>query len=134
MNRMRVEIRPSLKVIKKDFFNVMEDVEIHIPLAVKEIEADAFICEEMHNIINVDFFYDGTIEEWNTIKKGTTEEKTTEDWYGHYYHNADRYETAIYYYSWFKHYSATKVIIHCKDGDSIQDDQVDRKNPVKEIK
>ena len=36
-DKMRLEVSRSLKVIKKDFFNIEEDIEIHIPLNIEMI-------------------------------------------------------------------------------------------------
>ena len=41
-DKMRLEVSHSLKVIQKDFFNIEEDIEIHIPLNIEMIEEDAF--------------------------------------------------------------------------------------------
>ena len=130
---MRLEISRSLQIIKPDFFNVTEDIEIHIPKNIIEIHEDAFSFEG-DTPYHVEIFYDGTIDEWNHLKKGLIEEKTEEDWYGYYYHNGPRYETSRIYYSWFREYYKGNVIIHCLDGDTKPDSSVDRKHPYKEIK
>ena len=133
-DKMRLEISRSLKVIKRDFFEIKEDVEIHIPLNVEEIEEDAFVFEDDSPSYNVDIYYDGNLDQWNHLRKGLIEEKTTEDWYGYYYHNGPRYETSRLYYSWFKNYYKGNVVIHCVDGETKPDSGVDRKHPYKEIK
>ena len=131
---MRLEISRNLEIINTDFFNVCEDIEIHIPKSVIEIQEAAFSFSNDNNKYHVDIFYDGTIDEWNHLKKGMIEEKTEEDWYGYYYHNGPRYETSRIYHSWFEEYYKGDVIIHCSDGDTKPDSSVDRKHPYKEIK
>ena len=133
-DKMRLEISRSLNVVPTDFFNIEEDIEIHIPINVTMINENAFTCRDDTPKFNVDIFYDGTIEEWNNLKKGLIVEKTEEDWYGYYYHNGPRYETIRIYYSWFKNHEKINVIIHCVDGDSKIDNYVDRKHPVREEK
>ena len=133
-DKPRLEISRSLEIIKTDFFNVYEDIEIHIPKNVLQIDEDAFRFEDDSPSYNVDIYYDGTIEEWNHLKKGLIEEKITEDWYGYYYHNGPRYETSRIYYSWFRNYYKGVVIIHCLDGETKPDNSVDRKHPAREIK
>ena len=133
-DKMRLEVSRSLKVIQKDFFNIEEDIEIHILLNIEMIEEDAFSLKDDSPSYHVDIFYDGTLAQWNNLKKGLIEEKTTEDWYGYYYHNTSRYETSRIYYSWFKNYHKGIVIIHCLDGETKPDNSVDRKYPAREIK
>ena len=133
-NKMRLEISKAVKIIQKDFFNVEENIEIHIPATIEAIEEDAFSLKDDSPSYHVDIFYDGTLEQWNHLKKGLMEEKTEEDWYGYYYHNTSRYETSCIYYSWFKNHYKGIVVIHCLDGDTKPDNSMDRKHPAKEIK
>ena len=133
-NRLRLEISRSLLTITTDFFTVCEDVDIHIPKNVTQIEEAAFSLEDGSSAYQVDIYYDGTIEEWNNIKKGLIIEKTTEDWYGYYYHNSSRYETSRIYYSWFKNHEKGIIVIHCLDGDTKPVDSVDRQNFLREEK
>ena len=130
-NKPRMEISRAIETLTSGFFNVFEDIEIHIPQSVMQIDEDAFSFDDENASYHVDIFYDGTIDEWNHLKKGLIEEKTTEDWYGYYYHNGPRYETNRIYYSWFKNYYKGVVIIHCSDGDTKPDSSVDRKHPAK---
>ena len=69
-NKMRLEISHSLDVLQSDFFNIEEDIEIHIPNSVTIINENAFTCRDDTPRFNVDIFYDGTLEEWNNLKKG----------------------------------------------------------------
>ena len=133
-NKMRLEISRSLNVLESDFFNIEEDIEIHIPNSVTIINENAFTCRDDTPRFNVDIFYDGTLEQWNSLKKGLIIEKTEEDWYGYYYHNGPRYETSRIYYSWFKNHEKINAIIHCVDGDTKIDNYVDRKHPAREEK
>ena len=133
-NKMRLEISHSLNVLQSDFFNIEEDIEIHIPINITMINENAFTCRDDTPKFNVNIFYDGTLEQWNNLKKGLIIEKTEEDWYGYYYHNGPRYETSRIYYSWFKNHEKINAIIHCVDGDTKIDNYLDRKHPAREEK
>lgn len=60
-------IPSNIKIIGESSFSALDITEINIPHSVEAIEDFAFgYCDECE-----DFNYDGTIDEWKSIKLGT---------------------------------------------------------------
>lgn len=109
----------------KEIYGGKYDVNIYIPNTVKKIADHAVYNSDYFEKIKVDVYYDGTMEEWNNIERGRWETKTTEDWYGYYYHNTDRYETYDMYIPWFN--KTELPIIHCLDGTFTEKETIEKK-------
>lgn len=109
----------------KEIYGGKYDVNIYIPNTVKKIADHVVYNSDYFEKIKVDVYYDGTMEEWNNIERGRWETKTTEDWYGYYYHNTDRYETYDMYIPWFN--KTELPVIHCLDGIFTEKETIEKK-------
>ena len=105
-------INDGVKAIKSGSLTLNTSVILHLPKSVAKLEDKVF---NSGGPFFVEVFYDGTIEEWKAIEKGKEETVTEEDWYGYYYHNAERYSTYTKTIPWSE--GADFVLIHCSDGD-----------------
>ena len=109
-----VRVRQGTETIDKVIYKGYYSVRLFLPRSVKRIIPDA-ISEADHFLRFVEVFYDGTKEEWEKIIKDDTITETTEDWYGYYYHNSERYETHTVHSVFPK---MCKILaVHCADGD-----------------
>ena len=111
-----VRVAKGTQSIDGTIYSGPYSVRLFLPRSVKKINPNA-LAEAEHFVRLVEVFYDGTKEEWGKIVKDGSRSVTTEDWYGYYYHNAERYST----YDVHSTFPETGKIIavHCVDGDIL---------------
>ncbi len=113
-----VNVDMGTESLPKGFINAQENVILHLPHSIKKLD-DAVVSSKQDYYLEV--FYEGTKEEWEQIEKGRYEYGVTEDFYGYYYHNSERYVPRRDYFDWAK--KAVFIVIHCLDGDIFTHDR-----------
>lgn len=129
MNRMKIKIPNNKESIDFNEYdaNEADEIEIYIPLSIKGMSM-SIVGNVFDKVVVV--FYEGTISDWKSIKKGLLKNYTVyDDWYGYYYHNAPIEESHYVEYSnWI---FSKKVTIICKDGTIEDNPDENQKNPFK---
>ena len=108
-----IDIRQGTELLSSGSIEISSSVKIKLPLSIKTLEADVFVSTLKHFFVEA--FYEGTIENFKKIKEGKDETVVTEDWYGYYYHNSERYDSYNKHTSWA--HGSRFLLIHCTDGD-----------------
>ncbi len=111
-----VRVAKGRQSIDETIYSGPYSVRLFLPHSVKKIIPRA-LSEAKHFVRLVEVFYDGTKEEWEKIIKDDSRSVTTEDWYGYYYHNAERY-SSYDVYSTFPEMGKL-IAVHCVDGDIL---------------
>ena len=108
----KVEVSEGVTKLSSQFHKANSSVILYLPKSIKTLKNDVIYSK---NDYLLEVYYSGTKEEWNHIEKGIKETYGTEDWYGYYYHNSERYGVSQRFKDWAK--NAIHILIHCSDGD-----------------
>ena len=115
---------------KQKYKNIKDKYDLHIGLDVELLFGDTVIAGANKDEIfdAIDIYYDGTIEMWKKMPKGTTTWIIDEDvWSMSYYHNdEDNYIPDKEYEPWIVGYK--KITVHCSDGDYDYNPKEDEDN------
>ena len=125
-----IKVKDGEKVIEYEqlLATDAENVDIYLPCSIESMELSVLKNSDGKT---VRVFYDGTIAEWQKIKKGGLKKITVNhDWYGYYYHNAPIQSTEKEeYYNWICYCKSVKVI--CSDGEFYDDENENKLNPAR---
>lgn len=111
------KVKEGTTVLKKGYMRAKSSIVLHLPSSIEQLEDSVIASKEKYYL---EVYYEGSQEEWNNIEKGRYEDGVTEDFYGYYYHNSERYVPTRNHYDWAK--NAEVIIIHCSDGDILTHD------------
>lgn len=108
-------VEQGTESVEKTLYSGQRNLILHLPHSLKKLGGE--IIDGPYRLhISVEVYYDGTIAEWDAIPKGETVHKVEEDWYGYYYHNAERYSEYTQTIKWAT--CVDSIVVHCKDGDT----------------
>ena len=120
-------------IIKSDqkYKNIRNKYVLHIEKTEEKLLGDTVIAgkSKKESFECVEIVYEGTIEKWKQIPKGSRYWVDDIDMWGTYYYHNDEgsYRPDKEYIPWIIGYK--KVIVHCEDGDYGYDPMDDENNP-----
>ena len=117
MKKRIVITEPESEKNYQRFVNLKDEYDLYVDRAVTKIYGSTVIADTGYDIWPLlEIYYDGTMAEFEKIKKGTAFYKEEEDHYGSYYHNvSDSTVWKRVYDKWV--YGYDEIVVHCSDGD-----------------
>ena len=125
-------MKKTLDILNKQKHkNIGEKYILHVGKDVERLFNKTVIAgnnkEEFFDCVEI--IFDGTIEEWKHMPKGSKYlVDDIDSWGSYYYHNDERnYRPDEEYIPWIIGYK--KIVVHCVDGDYDYDPEEDENNP-----
>ena len=116
MKKQIVLTPPETSTNYRKYLNLKDEYDLVIDPAVDKIYGSTVIADTSWELWDhLDVYYDGTMDAFSKIKKGTARYVEEEDHYGSYYHNCPGTVTRRDFDKWI--YGYREIAVHCTDGD-----------------